>query len=134
MILDCEVAWYGDPAFDLAFLLNHLLLKHLYHGGLPFLAAARTAADAYAAELEDPAWAAKIDGRAARLVPMLMLARVDGKSPAEYLTDAHRSAIRTFIPPLIQSPPATLTELFASVAEGMSTKPNQPQMNADPRR
>ena len=27
VILDCEVAWYGDPAFDLGFLLNHFLLK-----------------------------------------------------------------------------------------------------------
>ena len=27
VILDAECAWYGDPAFDLAFVLNHLLLK-----------------------------------------------------------------------------------------------------------
>ena len=27
VILDCEVAWYGDPSFDLAFLLNHLLVE-----------------------------------------------------------------------------------------------------------
>ena len=27
VILDCEVAWYGDAAFDVAFLLNHLFLK-----------------------------------------------------------------------------------------------------------
>jgi len=26
-ILDAEVAWFGDPAFDIAFLLNHLALK-----------------------------------------------------------------------------------------------------------
>ena len=31
VLLDCEVAWYGDPAFDLAFLLTHLLLKGIYH-------------------------------------------------------------------------------------------------------
>ena len=29
VLLDQEVAWYGDPAFDLAFLLNHLYLKSL---------------------------------------------------------------------------------------------------------
>ena len=28
--LDAECAWYGDPAFDLAFCLNHLLLKRLW--------------------------------------------------------------------------------------------------------
>jgi aminoglycoside phosphotransferase (APT) family kinase protein len=27
VVLDAECAWYGDPAFDLAFVLNHLLLK-----------------------------------------------------------------------------------------------------------
>ncbi len=31
VILDCEVAWYGDPSFDLGFLLNHFLLKSLHH-------------------------------------------------------------------------------------------------------
>jgi 5-methylthioribose kinase len=31
VVLDCEVAWYGDPAFDLAFLISHLLLKALFH-------------------------------------------------------------------------------------------------------
>ncbi len=113
VVLDCEVAWYGDPAFDVAFLLNHLLLKSLYHGGGPFLRAARAAAAAHAAGLHDAAWAAEVDRRAARLVPMLMLARVDGKSPAEYLTAAHRSAVRAFTPPLIQAPPATLAELFS---------------------
>ena len=26
-MVDCEVAWYGDAAFDIAFLLSHLFLK-----------------------------------------------------------------------------------------------------------
>src|SRR3546814_8703169 len=30
VLLDAECAWYGDPAFDLAFCLNHLLLKCLW--------------------------------------------------------------------------------------------------------
>ena len=30
VFLDAECAWYGDPAFDLAFCLNHLLLKCLW--------------------------------------------------------------------------------------------------------
>ena len=29
VFLDAETAWWGDPAFDLAFCLNHLLLKRL---------------------------------------------------------------------------------------------------------
>jgi 5-methylthioribose kinase len=30
IFLDAECAWYGDPAFDLAFCLNHLLLKGMW--------------------------------------------------------------------------------------------------------
>ena len=30
ILLDAECAWYGDPAFDLAFCLNHMLLKCLW--------------------------------------------------------------------------------------------------------
>src|SRR5262249_36947805 len=30
VLLDAECAWYGDPAFDLAFCLNHMLLKCLW--------------------------------------------------------------------------------------------------------
>ena len=33
VFLDAECAWYGDPAFDLAFCLNHLLLKCLWTPG-----------------------------------------------------------------------------------------------------
>ena len=31
VFLDAETAWYGDPAFDRAFCLNHLLLKCLWN-------------------------------------------------------------------------------------------------------
>ena len=30
VFLDAECAWFGDPAFDLAFCLNHLLLKTVW--------------------------------------------------------------------------------------------------------
>src|SRR5262249_21690254 len=30
IFLDAECAWYGDPAFDLAFCLNHMLLKSVW--------------------------------------------------------------------------------------------------------
>ena len=68
VILDAECAWYGDPAFDLAFVLNHLLLKgasrnewrERYAGAFAALAAAyfahvdwepRTSCDARTAAL-----------------------------------------------------------------------------------
>ena len=87
VFLDAECAWYGDPAFDLAFCLNHLLLKCLWNrqavGG--FLACFDRLAETYLAGVAwDPREA--LERRAARLLPGLLLARVDGKSPVEYLT------------------------------------------------
>ena len=87
VFLDAECAWYGDPAFDLAFCLNHLLLKCL---AVPaeadgFMMSFDALADAYLGTVTaEPPGA--IETRAARLLPGLLLARVDGKSPVEYLT------------------------------------------------
>src|SRR5260221_8952375 len=49
VFLDAECAWYGDPAFDLAFCLNHLLLKCLWNRAAvaAFLAAFDALAAAY---------------------------------------------------------------------------------------
>ncbi len=93
VFLDAECAWYGDPAFDLAFCLNHLLLKCLWTP-----AAARRLLDAYGrlcdAYFAGVAWEppAVLNARAAHLLPGLLLARIDGKSPVEYLTEEHDKA------------------------------------------
>lgn len=98
VILDCEVAWYGDPAFDLAFLLNHLLLKGLYHfpsdKGLQSLFT--SACRAYFRErrlYEEVVF----DARTARVLLLLLLARVDGKSPVEYLSEEKQERVRQFV-------------------------------------
>ncbi len=88
VFLDAECAWWGDPAFDLAFCLNHLLLKCLWTPAATagFLACFDALAAAYLAGVTwEPAEA--LESRAARLLPGLFLARVDGKSPVEYITE-----------------------------------------------
>jgi fructosamine-3-kinase len=116
VLLDAECAWWGDPAFDLAFCLNHLLLKCLWTppaaGG--FLRLFDTLAAAY---LQGVDWepAAALEGRAAALLPGLLLARVDGKSPVEYLgDDAQRDAVRRCARPLLLAPPVRLAEVRAA--------------------
>jgi aminoglycoside phosphotransferase (APT) family kinase protein len=111
VFLDAECAWYGDPAFDLAFCLNHLLLKCLYR---PDRADAYLACfDAlYGAYLPHVDWedAAGFERRAARLLPGLMLARVDGKSPVEYLTaPADKDRVRETARDLLAYPPDRLS-------------------------
>lgn len=96
VFIDAECAWFGDPAFDLCFCLNHLLLKCIMVPGNTgeFLNAFRLMVQAYLNEVgwEDPQ---EFEERAASLLPGLLLARVDGKSPVEYVnTDGQRGLIR----------------------------------------
>jgi len=98
VILDAECAWYGDPAFDLAFVLTHLLLKGIWQPAQRsrYLGCFGTLVQAYAQYV---AWEARdaVEARTAALLPGLLLGRVDGKSPAEYLTDpADKHRVRAF--------------------------------------
>jgi 5-methylthioribose kinase len=113
VFLDAECAWYGDPAFDLAFCLNHLLLKCLWrpHWRIHYLNAFRAAADAYLAGVS---WEPRdvFEARCARLLPGLFLARVDGKSPVEYIAeDPDRERVRACAKPLLHAPRLRLCEV-----------------------
>lgn len=122
VILDAECAWYGDPAFDLAFCLNHLLLKCLWTPAAraEFLACFDALAQAYLAGVNWEAPSA-VEERIARLLPALFLARVDGKSPAEYVTaEADKERIRRIARPLVAWPPRRLSEIRAAWAEEVS--------------
>ncbi|MGZ5961551.1 MAG: phosphotransferase family protein [Rhizomicrobium sp.] len=113
VFLDAETACYGDPAFDLAFCLNHFLLKSVWHPEWKD-GYAQSFAAMSKAYLAGVTWenADAIDGRAAHLLPMLLLARVDGKSPVEYLTDEKdKSFVRERARAMIARPPANLAEL-----------------------
>jgi aminoglycoside phosphotransferase (APT) family kinase protein len=112
VFLDAECAWFGDPAFDLAFCLNHLLLKCLWNrtAAPRLIEAFETLAATYreGVKWESPA---AIEERAARLLAALLLARVDGKSPVEYLTAADQNLVREVAVPLIRMPPRSLAEI-----------------------
>lgn len=113
VFLDAECAWYGDPAFDLAFCLNHLLLKCLWvpQASRAFLACFEALAGAHTARIdwEDvPAFEARV----ARLLPGLLLARVDGKSPVEYLTDeGDKDKVRRVATRFLERPATRLAEV-----------------------
>jgi aminoglycoside phosphotransferase (APT) family kinase protein len=110
VFLDAECAWYGDPAFDLAFCLNHLLLKCLWTptAVTRFLACYDRLADTY---LSAATWEPRedLEARAALLLPGLLLARVDGKSPVEYVTvEADKARIRRVARTLLLDQPERL--------------------------
>jgi len=99
VLLDCEAAWFGDSAFDAAFLLNHLFLKalHLPSWREDYFRLAFAFWSEYRAGLAE-----RFDGdlfsRIGRLLLMLMLARIDGKSPVEYIVeDRKKELVRDFV-------------------------------------
>jgi aminoglycoside phosphotransferase (APT) family kinase protein len=116
VFVDAECAWFGDPAFDLAFCLNHLLLKGAREGAdrTRYIAAFSALAAAYLAGVD---WESttEIEARAAALLPALFLARVDGKSPVEYLTrESERAAVRRCAEPLVVDPARRLKDVAAA--------------------
>ena len=114
VFLDAETAWFGDPAFDLAFCLNHFLLKSafqpLFEKG--YKDCFKLFAESY---LEEVVWESReaVEKRAARLLPVLYLARVDGKSPVEYIRDEEtKNKIRRMALKHITDPKTRLAEII----------------------
>jgi len=116
VFLDAECAWFGDPAFDVAFCLNHLVLKCLVRPDR-----SRELAESFAAFVSAYFQAATfeprstLEARAAALLPGLMLARVDGKSPVEYLVGREdlQQCVRDFTRPRLLQPNGVLRPFFA---------------------
>lgn len=113
VLLDAECAWYGDPAFDLAFLLNHLLLKCAWRPAHApaYLRCLQAAAQAYLAGVS---WEDRdgLQARVAALLGGLLLARIDGKSPVEYLdTEPLRAPVRAAARHLVLHPAPHLPAL-----------------------
>jgi 5-methylthioribose kinase len=114
MMIDCEVIHFGDPSFDAAFLLNHLLLKsyrlpqwldrfrslalHFWQTLLPCLP-------------RDCDW---FERATIQHLACLLLARIDGKSPVEYIgEEGLKETIRDAARRLIVLPPETIMEVFS---------------------
>jgi 5-methylthioribose kinase len=117
MAIDFEVIHYGDPSFDAAFLLNHLALKSFH------LPAHREdlsrAGDAFWRALRAgmPGGTDWMEAASVAHLGALMLARIDGKSPAAYLSGpAVRDHVRAFARQLIVDPPESVPEAFSRLA------------------
>jgi len=123
VFIDAECAWFGDPAFDLAFCLNHLLLKCLWvpAAAARLLVAFDRLAETYLAGVDwEPVEC--VDRRTAHLLPGLFLARIDGKSPVEYLTaEDDKNTVRRVARSLLDRPAdhlADIRQVWASEIKG----------------
>ena len=102
VLLDCEVAHWGDPRFDLAFCLTHLTLKSLRRGAAS--AAALAAAGLELLNAYRQTGPAIVDASLVRLIGCLMLARLEGDSPVDYLADLDVPATKRAAAQLIVAP------------------------------
>ena len=118
VLLDAECATVGDPCFDTAFCLNHLVLKsvHLPDNAGQLLESARAFWMEYRNHVtwEDHA---DIEQRTARLLPAMMLARIDGKSPVEYLSEPARQRVRSVSIALLSTKVQELETVFSTLAK-----------------
>jgi aminoglycoside phosphotransferase (APT) family kinase protein len=106
-VLDWEAAHVGDPRFDIAHLLAHLVLKAVHRpaDASRYRSAAESFLRAYGRSTDDG------DGLVANL-GCLLLARVDGKSPAPYLTDDEQARVRALAIRLLSEPPAEALDIW----------------------
>ena len=114
IFLDAECAVESDPCFDMAFCLNHLLIKSIA-GIAPRDALGRGILALWSAYTPYVRWERPddLDRRVAVLLPGLLLARIDGKSPVEYLEEPARIRIWRIARGLILDPPASIADLLA---------------------
>ena len=118
-VIDWEVAHFGNPVFDLAFMLAHLMCKTAYapdHGEFYRRCAQHflTAYTSSAPEVLKPDPVGLVRHTAA-----IVLARTDGKSPATYLRPSQRDAARRVAAELLHTRSVTngiINQLWGELA------------------
>lgn len=121
ILLDHEVIHFGDPAFDLGFSMTHLLSKsHRLIGDRDLFAEAvnhywRT----YQEHVKNLPWYDDLETYAVHHTLACLLARVDGRSPLEYLNDAEKAQQRRVVLGLIAAQPETVSDLVAGFTQGL---------------
>jgi 5-methylthioribose kinase len=129
VLLDFECAHAGDPAFDLGFFLSHLALKRIHKNLL------NPGDEPKYRALLDAFWAAYLDRiedelgprddltrRAIEHTAACLLARVDGKSPVEYLDDKGRDVARRSATDLFAARPETWEGMLAILDAAVSSQ------------
>jgi aminoglycoside phosphotransferase (APT) family kinase protein len=110
-VIDFEVAHFGDPSFDVAFMLSHLTLKALHrpNDSAGYDACAQAFCTTYQNHVRGeliPDWPYIL-----RHTAGLLLARVVGKSPATYLDRAQASTAQQLGLAILNQHPAALDDL-----------------------
>ncbi len=115
VLLDQEVMHWGDPTFDVGFVLTHFLSKahHRPAQRRDFALAAETLWQVYRAEVGNLAESPRFESRAVRQTLGCLLARVAGRSPLEYLGPTECAAQRDAVLILAADPPTRIAKLIS---------------------
>lgn len=109
VILDLEVAHWGDPRFDIAFCLAHLILKSAISGAQASSFKKAIGAFLGAYEASGPP---VLDADLARITGCLLLARLHGKSPVEYGDRIDRDRMERQAVQLLRTPAGPISNIF----------------------
>lgn len=115
ILLDAECAWFGDPAFDVAFPCTHWLLKMVARPA--YMGSYATCFVGFLSAYEfHVQWEAldTLHTRTASLLAAMLLARVDGKSPVDYLSSEASETVRGFARDMIERLPPTPLDILES--------------------
>lgn len=115
-IIDFEVAHLGDPTFDVAFMLHHLVLKAI-HRPADFVEYKRCGTEFLSAYAESRFAGLASGAYLVRHVACLLLARVIGKSPAEYLDQKARNRVVAIGSRAVRQQPASVEWIWDRVNE-----------------
>jgi 5-methylthioribose kinase len=115
VILDFEVAHWGNPRFDIAFCVAHLLLKGMRLGATRklFADAARAFVSAYRAH----GLLAALDANLVRIAGCMLLARLEGDSPVDYREQLNAINIKHAASRMIKAPVADIEHAVESYFE-----------------
>jgi aminoglycoside phosphotransferase (APT) family kinase protein len=117
-VIDCEAAHYGNPVFDVAFCVNHLLLKAVHLKSTAHLKEADRFWSSYWSAMKSE----RLERQAVRTLAALMLARVDGKSPVEYLDNEDSAHVRRISRELIASREDDFTNMLGEVSRQLGSR------------
>jgi aminoglycoside phosphotransferase (APT) family kinase protein len=118
-LIDFEVVHWGDPAFDSAFFLNHLFLKALHQPEFAprYFDAVREFWKALTSGARETA-SRGFEALTLRHLGALMLARIDGKSPVEYIREEEtREHVRQVAKQTLREQPQRLEQAIALARE-----------------
>lgn len=132
-LVDFETVHFGDPAFDLGFFFSHLWLKAIAHSASrqAIIEGIQTAWTAYRSCYDVSSTGTivakepPLSSRAVRHLAGCLLARIDGKSPVDYLTkEADQSFVRTVALRWLLDPPENMDSAFAELSESLTELQN----------